>query len=68
LGLKQVFARHYPANSLKHKAGVNEGGWMCASQFLAGLYATSLATAWTAAPLGIAANAASRCRITLSED
>jgi hypothetical protein len=22
LGLKKVFARHYPANNLKHKAGV----------------------------------------------
>jgi hypothetical protein len=28
LGLKKVFVRHYPANSLKHKAGVNEGGWI----------------------------------------
>jgi len=26
LGLKNVFTRHYSGNSLKHKAGVNEGG------------------------------------------
>jgi hypothetical protein len=28
LGLKKVFTRHYPTNGMKHKAGVNEGGWI----------------------------------------
>jgi hypothetical protein len=33
LGLKNVFARHYPAISMKHKAGVNEGGWSLAMAY-----------------------------------